>query len=171
MPFDPTTATASDFDEHIGALEVKLFKQLSDAEITRSRLKWFKDGRELFVSNDEDRSRGTLPIVPVADQPTEDGPHISRLRKLLDGSRPNLRTAIQIVMVEKLPRGGREYDWPAKEMIEAIGHEGWMPAGENAEHIVRNMLRDMTKRGQAERPVYGTYRLAPHMRVSLESGA
>jgi len=164
--FDPTEASPADFDQHIAALEKQLAEQTAAAERTRDRLQWFRDGRQLFAGD------GAADGQDAEAKADPNSRVVGLARESFNGKKPNLRQAILVLMLERPPEHGRELEWPAKDVIVGLEREGWMPSGSNAENIVRNMLRDMAKRTQLDRPNYGTYRLTRKMREGrIDAGA
>jgi hypothetical protein len=167
MPeFDITQAPPSYFDGQIESLEKQLEEQLASAERTRSRLQWFKDGRYLFgetaSANGEEQEIAELDLFELPAGSIELLPPRDAMHK------PSLRQAILYAMLERVPVDGHEAEWAAKAVIAHLTENGDMPSGNHAENTVRNMLRDMTGRGQLERPNYGTYRLPPRLRVTRQ---
>jgi hypothetical protein len=160
--FDPVKTSVKDFPKHIKALENTLAKQEAEIEHTRSALSWYRSGYQLFAKPaaqppsaadfavGEERP-GTDPVPAMVE--------VTLLRDSLRGSKPSLRKAILIKMLERPPRDGEEQNWTPKAVVEALRGEGWLPAGMKVDDIVGKMLRDMAGRGEIKKPSYGVFRV------------
>jgi len=138
--FDPREILPSAYRERIRELDARLAAERAAASKTERELTWWREGLELFALE-----AGASP----ADEP-ETTPSTN-------GTKPVLREAIMGIMRDG-KRTGKDV-WKAPEMIRLLGERGWLPNGDNAEHIVRSRLSTLTKADELERVGYGQYAL------------
>jgi len=116
------------FEEQIAQLE----RERGELE---AEIDWWREGYERYKRRRQARER-PKPGAPA------------------DGSRPTLRSGIQIVMRED----GRSH-WRVADLLAALTARGWEPRGANPQAPIAAMLVNMKKKGEIYRVTRGVYAL------------
>jgi hypothetical protein len=126
-------------------------EQIAELERERGELEaeidWWREGYERYKRRQQARET-------------------PKVRAPADGSRPTLRSGIQIVM-----REDDRSHWRVADLLDALKARGWEPRGASPQAPIAAMLADMKKRGEIYRLTRGVYALTPQEDVSSSNGA
>lgn len=146
--------TARDIKANIHDAEARVRAALAEYEAAKAELAWWQEGLRLI----DPQAAAALNAEPeIVTELFPDGVVFAT------GARPTLRQAIVLVMREAPGKTA----WTINELASALDEHDWLPAREDANKGVSDMVAAMYNAGQLSRLDRGVYKLAPPLEAAL----